>query len=49
MKQTSTIHSVDTKLIYAVLKLSFYKQYKIWCFDYARAFQTSLFCGPIDG
>jgi len=29
MKQTSTIHSVDTGLIYAVLKLSFSKQYKI--------------------
>jgi len=29
MKQTSTIHSVDTELIYAVLKLSFSKQYKI--------------------
>jgi len=29
MKQTSTIHSVDTELIYAALKLSFSKQYKI--------------------
>jgi len=29
MKQTSTIHSVDTELIYAVLNLSFSKQYKI--------------------
>jgi len=28
MNQTSTIHSVDTRLIYAVLKLSFPKQYK---------------------
>jgi len=33
MNQTSTIHSVDTGLIYAVLKLSFSKQYKIWCFN----------------
>jgi len=29
MKQTSTIHSVDTERIYAVLKLSFSKQYKL--------------------
>jgi len=29
MNQTSTIHSVDTKLIYGVLKSSFSKQYKI--------------------
>jgi len=29
INQTSTIHSVDTELIYAVLKLSFSKQYKI--------------------
>jgi len=29
MKQTSTIHSVNTELNYAVLKLSFSKQYKI--------------------
>jgi len=29
MKETSTIHSVDTELIYAVSKLSFSKQYKI--------------------
>jgi len=29
MKETGTIHSVDTELIYAVLKLSFSKQYKI--------------------
>jgi len=29
MNQTDTIHSVDTGLIYAVLKLSFSKQYKI--------------------
>jgi len=29
MKETSTIHSVDTELIYAALKLSFSKQYKI--------------------
>jgi len=29
MNQTSTIHSVDTELIYAVLKLSFSKKYKI--------------------
>jgi len=28
MKQTSTIHSVDTELIYAGLKLSFSKKYK---------------------
>jgi len=28
MKQTSAIHSVDKELIYAVLKLSFSKQYK---------------------
>jgi len=28
MKQTSTIHSVDTVLIYAVLRLSFSKQSK---------------------
>jgi len=29
MKQTSTIHSVDTELIYAVLKMTSSKQYKI--------------------
>jgi len=29
MNQTSTINSVDTGLIYAVLKLAFSKQYKI--------------------
>jgi len=29
MNQTSTIHSVDTGRVYAVLKLSFSKQYKI--------------------
>jgi len=29
MKQPSTIHSVDTELIYAVVKLSFSKQFKI--------------------
>jgi len=29
MKQKSTIHSVDTELIYAVLKLLFSKQYEI--------------------
>jgi len=29
MNQTSTIHSVDTGLIYAVLKLPFSKQYKM--------------------
>jgi len=29
MKETSTIHSVDTELIYAALKLPFSKQYKI--------------------
>jgi len=29
IEQTNTIHSVDTELIYAVLKLSFSKQYKI--------------------
>jgi len=29
IEQTSTIHSVDTELIYAVLKMSFSKQYKI--------------------
>jgi len=29
VEQTSTINSVDTELIYAVLKLSFSKQYKI--------------------
>ena len=33
MEQTSAIHSVDTGLIYAVLKLSFSKQYKIWGFN----------------
>jgi len=33
VKQTSTIHSVHTELIYAVLKLSFSKQYKILCFN----------------
>jgi len=47
-KQTTTIHSVDTELIYAVLKLSFSKQYKIKCLIlYTRASQTSLFCGTI--
>jgi len=43
MKETSTIHSVDTELFYAALNLSFSKQYKysvlILC---ARASQT--FC-----
>jgi len=29
MKETSAIHSVDTELIYAALKLSFSKKYKI--------------------
>jgi len=29
MIQTSTVQSVDTELIYAVLKLSFSKQYKV--------------------
>jgi len=29
MDQTSTIPLMDTELIYAVLKLPFYKQYKI--------------------
>jgi len=29
MEHTNTIHSVDTELIYAVLKLSFSKQYKV--------------------
>jgi len=33
MDQTSTFHSVDTGFIYAVLKLSFFKQYKIYCFN----------------
>jgi len=33
IEHTSTIHSVDTELIYAVLKLSFSKQYKTWCFN----------------
>jgi len=33
MKQTSTSHSVNTELIYAVLKLSFSKQYKVMCFN----------------
>jgi len=32
MNQTSTIHSVDTGFIYAVFKLSFSKQYKIFRF-----------------
>jgi len=29
MNQTNIIHSVDTGLIYALLRLSFSKQYKI--------------------
>ena len=29
MKQTRTIHSVDSELIYVALKLSYAKQYKI--------------------
>jgi len=33
IEQTSTINSVDTELIHAVLKLSFSKQYKIYCFN----------------
>jgi len=33
MNQTSTIHSVDIGLIYGVLKMSFCKQCKIWCFN----------------
>jgi len=33
MKQRSTIHSVDTEIVYVVLKLSFPKQYKIKCFN----------------
>jgi len=28
----SIIHSVDTRFIYAVFRLSFFKQYKIYCF-----------------
>jgi len=40
MKQKSTIHSVHTGLIYAVLQLSFSKQYKIQSFD------LLLQCGP---
>jgi len=47
MKQTSTIHSVDTELVYAVLRLSFSKQYKVVLILYARASQTFLFCGSI--
>jgi len=47
MKQTITIHSVDTELIYAVLKLLFFKQYKVVLILYAWASQTFLFCGPI--
>jgi len=31
--QTSTVDSVHTGFIYAVLKLSFSKQYKIYCFN----------------
>jgi len=43
---------VDTQLIYAVLKLSFSEQYKMYTKNsvlilYARASQTFLFCGPI--
>jgi len=33
IKETSAIHSVDTELIYAALKLPFSKQYKIQCFN----------------
>jgi len=33
MDQASTIHSVDTGLIYAVFKFSFSKQYKVKCFN----------------
>ena len=36
MKRKRTIQTVDTGLIYAVLKLSFSKQYKIWCFNPLR-------------
>jgi len=35
-EQTSTIYSVDIELIYAVLKLSFSKQYKVVLIFYAR-------------
>jgi len=30
MDETGTIHSEDTRFIYAVFKLPFSKQYKIW-------------------
>jgi len=29
MKETRTFYSVDTEIIYAILKLSFSKQYKV--------------------
>jgi len=45
MKQTSTIHSVDTEFIYVVLKLSFSKQYKVVLILYARASQN--FCSAV--
>jgi len=48
MKQTSTIHSVDTECIYAVLKLSFSKQYETQCFNpLCQGFSNFLFSGPI--
>jgi len=47
MKQTNPIHSVDTELIYAALKLSFSKQYKIWCFDpLFQGFSNFFVLGP---
>jgi len=48
MEQTDTIHSVDTGFVYAVVKLSFSKQYKIQCFNpLDQGLQTYLFEGHI--
>ena len=43
IEQPSTIHSVDTELVYAAFKLSFSKQYKIWCFNPLRQSFSNFF------
>jgi len=61
MKETRTIHSVDTELIHAALKLSFSKQYKMQCFNplcqgFSNFFvpwphlkKRVFLCDPVDG
>jgi len=45
--EKQTYKKVDTELVYAVLKLSFSKRYKVVLILYARASQTFLFWGLI--